>query len=54
MITALITGIVGIAMLVAVLGFMGVWVKAIPLINRCWWSPADLRFVQTLRAGDGA
>jgi hypothetical protein len=54
MITALITGIVGIAMLVAFLGFMLVWVKAIPLIIIVVVVVSLLiyDFVQTLRAGE--
>lgn len=54
MITALITGIVGIAMLVAFLGFMLVWVKAIPLIIIVVLVVSLLiyDFVQTLRAGE--
>ena len=54
MITALITGIVGIAMLVAFLGFMLVWVKAIPLIIIVVLVVVLLiyDFVQTLRAGE--
>ena len=54
MITALITGIVGIAMLVAFLGFMLVWVKAIPLIIIVVLVVGLLidDFVQTLRAGE--
>ena len=54
MITALITGIVGIAMLVACLGFMLVWVKAIPLIIIVVVVVSLLvyDFVQTLRAGE--
>jgi hypothetical protein len=54
MITALITGLIGIAMLVAFLGFMVVWVKAIPLIIIVVGVVALLvyDFVQTLRAGE--
>ena len=54
MITALITGIVGIAMLVAFLGFILVWVKAIPLIIIVVLVVGLLiyDFVQTLRAGE--
>ena len=54
MLTALITGIIGIALLVAFLGFMVVWVKAIPLIIIVVVVVALLvyDFVQTLRAGE--
>ena len=54
MITALITGLIGIAMLVAFLGFMLVWVKAIPLIIIVVLVVGLLiyDFVQTLRAGE--
>ncbi len=46
MIMTLVTGIIGIAMLVAFLGFMVVWVKALPLIIIVVLcdAPADLRF----------
>jgi hypothetical protein len=54
MVTALITGLIGIAMLVAFLGFMVVWVKAIPLIIIVVGVISLLvyDFVQTLRAGE--
>ena len=54
MATALITGLIGIAMLVAFLGFMVVWVKAIPLIIIVVGVVSLLvyDFVQTLRAGE--
>ena len=54
MITALITGLIGIAMLVAFLGFMVIWVNAIPLIIIVVVVVALLvyDFVQTLRAGE--
>ena len=54
MLTALITGIIGIAMLVAFLGFMVVWVKAVPLIIIVILAVSLLvyDFVQTLRAGE--
>jgi hypothetical protein len=54
MITALITGLIGIAMLVAFLGFMVVWVKAVPLIIIVILAVVLLvyDFVQTLRAGE--
>lgn len=54
MITALVTGLIGIAMLVGFLGFMLVWVKAIPLIIIVVVVVSLLiyDFVQTLRAGE--
>ena len=54
MLTALITGIIGIAMVVAFLGFMLVWVKAVPLIIIVIVAVALLvyDFIQTLRAGE--
>jgi len=54
MITALITGLIGIAMLVGFLGFMLIWVKAIPLIIIVVLVVGLLiyDFVQTLRAGE--
>lgn len=54
MITALITGLIGIALLVGFLGFMLVWVKAIPLIIIVVVVVSLLvyDFVQTLRAGE--
>ena len=54
MLTVLITGMIGIAMMVAFLGFMVVWVKAIPLIIIVVGVLALLiyDFVQTLRAGE--
>ena len=52
--TTLITGIIGIAMVVAFLGFMLVWVKAVPLIIIVIVAVALLvyDFIQTLRAGE--
>jgi hypothetical protein len=54
MLTALITGIIGIALFVAFLGFMLIWVKAVPLIFIVAVVTALLvyDFVQTLRAGE--
>jgi hypothetical protein len=54
MLTTLITGIIGIAMVVAFLGFMLVWVKAVPLIIIVVVAVALLvyDFIQTLRAGE--
>ena len=54
MLTALITGIVGIAMFAAFLGFMVIWVPAPPLIIIVVGVTALLvyDFVQTLRAGE--
>ncbi|HEY6382863.1 MAG TPA: hypothetical protein VIY07_13790 [Pseudolabrys sp.] len=54
MLTTLITGIIGIAMVVAFLGFMLVWVKAVPLIIIVIVAVALLvyDFIQTLRAGE--
>ena len=53
--TNLITGIIGLAMVMAFLGFMVVWVKAIPLIIIVVgvMSLAVLDFVQSVR-GKGA
>ena len=50
----MITGLIGIAMLVGFLGFMLVWVKAIPLIIIVVLVVSLLiyDFVQTLRAGE--
>ena len=55
MINSLITGIIGIAMLVAFLGIMVWWVKALPLIIIVVFVLALLiqDFVQTLRFGEG-
>lgn len=54
MYTALITGLIGIGMLAAFLGFMVVWVKAIPLIIIVVFVMCLLiyDFVQTVRAGE--
>jgi hypothetical protein len=55
MITTLVTGIIGIGMLIAFLGFMVVWVKALPLIIIVVAVVLLLiyDFVQTLRYGEG-
>jgi hypothetical protein len=55
MITTLVTGIVGIAMLVVFLGIMVWWVKAPPLIIIIVGVVLLLAydFVQTLRYGEG-
>jgi hypothetical protein len=54
MLTALITGIIGIVLVAAFLGFMVVWVKALPLIIIVVGVLALLiyDFVQTMRAGE--
>lgn len=54
MLTALITGIIGIVMFAAFLGFMVIWVPAPPLIIIVVGVTALLvyDFVQTLRAGE--
>lgn len=54
MITLLISGIIGIAMVGAFLGFMLWWVKALPLIVIVFCVMALLvyDFVQTLRFGE--
>ena len=54
MMTALITGIIGIALVVAFLGFMVVWVKALPIIIIVVFVMGLLiyDFVQTMRAGE--
>jgi hypothetical protein len=54
MATALITGIIGIVLVAAFLGFMVVWVKALPLIIIVVGVLALLiyDFVQTMRAGE--
>jgi hypothetical protein len=54
MITLLISGIIGIAMVGAFLGFMLWWVKALPLILIVFCVMALLvyDFVQTLRFGE--
>jgi hypothetical protein len=51
--TNLVTGIIGLAMVMAFLGFMLVWVKAVPLIIIVVFVMilAVTDFVQTLRAG---
>jgi hypothetical protein len=56
MITTLITGIIGIAMVVTFLGFMVIWVKALPLIIIVIGTMLLLiyDFVQTLRYGEGS
>ena len=52
--TNLVTGIIGLAMVMAFLGFMVVWVKAVPLIVIVVFvmilAATDL--VQSLRAGN--
>lgn len=50
--TNLITGIIGLAMVMTFLGFMVIWVKAIPLIIIvvCVMIMAVIDFVQTLKA----
>jgi hypothetical protein len=55
MTTTLVTGVVGIGMLAAFLGFMLVWVKALPLIIIVAVTMALLiyDFVYTLRHGEG-
>jgi hypothetical protein len=54
MATALITGIIGIVLVAAFLGFMVAWVKALPLIIIVVGVLALLiyDFVQTMRAGE--
>jgi hypothetical protein len=54
MATTLITGIIGIVLVAAFLGFMVVWVKALPLIIIVVGVLALLiyDFVQTMRAGE--
>ena len=52
----LITGIIGLAMVMTFLGFMVIWVKAIPIIiivvTVMCLAVAD--FVQSLRAGENS
>lgn len=52
----LITGIIGLALVMLFLGFMVVWVKAIPLIVIVVgvMTLAVIDFVQSLRAPNGA
>ena len=54
MMMILVTGLIGIAMVVAFLGFMVVWVKALPMIIIVVGVVLLLLFdfVQTLRYGD--
>jgi hypothetical protein len=54
MIMALITGLIGIAMVVTFLGFMVWWVKALPIIIIVVGVMALLvyDFVQTVRSGE--
>jgi hypothetical protein len=54
MITALITGIIGIVMVAAFLGFMVWWVKALPIILIVVLVIGLLvyDFVQTMRSGE--
>ncbi|CAN7706913.1 hypothetical protein LJR220_006936 [Bradyrhizobium sp. LjRoot220] len=54
--TNLITGIIGLALVMLFLGFMVVWVKAIPLIVIVVgvMTLAVIDFVQSLRAPNGA
>jgi len=52
----LITGIIGLAMVMAFLGFMAVWVKAIPLIIIIVGVMilATIDLVQSVRAGENS
>jgi hypothetical protein len=54
MLTALITGIIGIVLVGAFLGFMVIWVKALPIIVIVVFVMCLLiyDFVQTMRAGE--
>jgi hypothetical protein len=54
MVTALVTGLIGISGLVVFMGFMLVWVKALPLIIIVVGVMALLiyDFVQTMRYGE--